>query len=266
MYRIIKYLVFFFHENKTIRNVMRIILFYRTIISTTGIKSYIFRCRCFPAVVYAHLYDDLGEKLAGIVLPDVAVHVMVVEMELEVQRVPHVVHARVGPVLGVHLAVEQPVGVYGRHHVGAAAVDLHAEARRHLVRGGAGHGHVRPVQLRQAGHAVVRDPAHVHARLVVVERMAPELPGGQAQLLAPVHGGHVLVNGVHRLQQLAGHLREVAHLRLVHRAVGFHVVDGRRPIVDGRPPGHREPVYVVQVTVARVLVEVDGPASPTHYV
>jgi len=197
-----------------------------------------------------------------VVLPDVAVQAVVVQVQLEVQRVLHVVHARVGPVLGVHLAVEQPVGVYGRDHVPAAAVDLHAEARRHLVRGGAGHGQVRALQLRQAGHAVVRDAAHVHARLVVVERPAPELLGGQAHLLAPVHGGHVLEDRVHRLQQLAVQLREVAHLRLVHHAVGLHVVHrGRRPVADGRPPGHGEPVHVVQVTVAGVLVEVGGPAG-----
>lgn len=144
---------------------------------------------------------------------------MVVQPELEVQRALHVVDASAGPILGVHLAVEQPVGVDGRDHVGAAAVDLHAEARRHLERGGTGHRQVRVVQLRETGRAMMRHSAHVHARLVVVERMALKLFGRQADLLAPVHGGHVLVDGVHHPQQLAAHLRKVAHLRLLHHAV-----------------------------------------------
>lgn len=117
----------------------------------------------------AHLDDDFGEELAGLVLPDVAVQVVVVQVQFKVQRVIDVVHARVWPVLGVHLAVEQPVRVHGRHHVRAPTVDLHAETGRHLVRGGARHQRVRLFHLRQAGHAVVRHPAHVHAGLVVVE-------------------------------------------------------------------------------------------------
>lgn len=209
----------------------------------------------------ANLDDDLGEELARMILPDVAVGAVVVQVQVEVERVLHVVDAGVGPVLGVHLAVEQPVGVHGRDHVRAAAVDLHAEARGHLVRGGARHGHVRLFQLRQAGHAVVRDAAHVHARLVVVERPALELLGRQAHLLAPVHGGHVLVYRVHRPQQLAVQLREVAHPRLFHHAVRLHVVHrARRPVVDRRPPGHGETIHVVYVTIARLFVEVDRPA------
>lgn len=128
---------------------------------------------------------------------------MIVQPELEVQRALHVIDTRTRPVLGVHFTVEQPVGVYGRDHVRATAVDLHAEARRHLVSGGTGNRQVRAVVLlllRQAGRTVVRDAAHVHARLVVVERTALELFGRQAYLLASVRGGHVLVDGVHRPQ------------------------------------------------------------------
>lgn len=189
---------------------------------------------CAPLTLrVSHLNNDFGEELAGMVLPDVTVPGVVVQVQFKVQRVLHVVHARIGLVLRVHLAVEQPVGVYRRHHVRAAAVDLHTEARRQLISRGAGDRQVRVVQLRQAGDAVVRDAAHVHARLVVVERMALELLGREAHLLAPVYGRHVLENGVHRFQQLAADFREVAHLRLLDHAVRLHVVhDVGRPVVD----------------------------------
>lgn len=183
---------------------------------------------------------------------------MVVQVQFKVEGVLHVVDASVGSVFGVHLAVEQPIGVYGGDHVLAAAIDFHGEARRHLVRGGPGDRRVRLPDLRQAGRAVVRYPAHVHAGFVVVERMALEFPGRQTDLLAPVHGGHVLVNGVHRFQQLAGDFREVAHFRLFDHAVGLHVVhEVRRPVADRRAPGHRESVHVVQITVTGILVEVE---------
>lgn len=148
--------------------------------------------------------------------------------------------------------------MYGRDHVRSPAIDLHVETRRHLIRGGAGHGQVRPFQLGQAGHAVMGYPAHVHARLVVVERVAPELLGRQTQILAPVYGGHVFEYRVHRLQQFSVQLREVAHLRLLDHAVRLHVVhDVRRPVVDGWPSGHGKPVHVVQITVAGLLVEIN---------
>lgn len=92
--------------------------------------------------------------------------------------------------------------------------------------------------------------------------MASELLGRQTYLLAPVHGGHVLEDGVHGLQQLAVELREVAHFRLLDNAAGLHVVHRtRRLVTDRRPSRNREPVHIVQVTVTRVPVEVDRPAS-----
>jgi len=126
---------------------------------------------------------------------------VIVQPELEVQRALHVIYARIRSVLGVHFTVEQPVGVHGRNHVRATTVDLHVEARRHLVSGGTGNRQVRTVVLlllRQAGHTVVRDAAHVHACLIVIERTALELLGRQAYLLASVRGGHVLVDSIHR--------------------------------------------------------------------
>lgn len=107
---------------------------------------------------------------------------------------------------------------------------------------------------------MVRYPAHVHAGFVVVERMTLKLPGRQTDLLAPVHGGHVLEYGVHRFQQLAGDFRKVAHFRLFDHTVGLHVVhDVCRPVADRRTPGHHEPVHVVEITVAGILVEVERP-------
>lgn len=98
--------------------------------------------------ITSHLDNDFGGKLAGIVLSNVAIEVLVVQVQLEVQRVLHVVDASVGLVFGVHLTVEQPVGAYGGDHVVAAAVDFHAEARRHLVSGGPGGLRVRLFELR----------------------------------------------------------------------------------------------------------------------
>lgn len=117
-------------------------------------------------------------------------------------------------------------------------------------------------KLRQAGHAVMGNPTHVHARFVVVERLASKLLGCQTDLLASVQGGYVLENGVYRLQQFPVYFREVAHLRLFNDAVRFHVVHAvRRPVADRRSPGHCKPVHVIQVTVTGVLVEVNRPVS-----
>lgn len=109
---------------------------------------------------------------------------------------------------------------------------------------------------------MVRYPAHVDARLVVVERVTLKLLGRQARLLAPVHSGHVLEYRVDRLQQFAGDFCKIAHFRLFDHAVRLHVVHNvGRPVADRRAPGNREPVHVVQVTVTGLLVVVNRPVT-----
>jgi len=81
------------------------------------------------------LNHHVVQVTAETLLPDVALEIVVRHAQLELERALHVLHARVGRALRVHLAVEKLARLDSGHHVAGAAIDGHVVAGAQLVRG-----------------------------------------------------------------------------------------------------------------------------------
>jgi hypothetical protein len=78
--------------------------------------------------LHFYLYDYISAESTQSVLPDIAIQVVISQLEVKLQVIDNIGHARVRAILGVHLAIENLVSSNSRHHIGGSTVNCHIVA------------------------------------------------------------------------------------------------------------------------------------------